>query len=134
MQYGPRITAIIVYLYVGQFLSRKRTAAALTELFGTPVSEGTVATMTTRAANGLGGFLEWVRTNIAAAPVVNFDETGLRVAGRLRWVHSASTGKYSLIFVHERRGTQGMDAAGVLPEFAGVAVHDAWAPYVRACW
>jgi hypothetical protein len=22
-----------------------------------------------------------------------------------------------------------MDAAGVLPDFAGVAVHDAWAPY-----
>lgn len=44
-------------------------------------------------------------------------------------MHSASTGKYSLIFVHDRRGTKGMDAAGVLPDFAGVAVHDAWAPY-----
>jgi transposase len=129
VQYGPRITAIIVYLYVGQFLSKKRTAAALAELFGTPISEGTVAAMTTRAAKGLGGFLEWVRANLAAAEVVNFDETGLRVEGRLRWVHSASTGKYSLIFVHDRRGTRGMDAAGVLPEFAGVAVHDAWAPY-----
>ena len=31
--------------------------------------------------------------------------------------------------VHERRGAQGSDAAGVLPCFAGVAVHDAWAPY-----
>lgn len=40
--------------------------------------------MTTRAANGLGGFLEWGRTNLAA---------------------------------------------GVLPCFAGVAVHDAWTPY-----
>ena len=85
--------------------------------------------MTSRAADGLGGFLEWTRTNLAAAEVVNFDETGLRVAGRLRWVHSASTGKYSLITVHDRRGTEGMDAAGVLPEFTGVAVHDAWAPY-----
>src|SRR5918997_2116352 len=56
--YGPRITAIILYLYVGQFLSKKRTAAALAELFGTPVSQGTVAAMTTRAAGGLGGFLE----------------------------------------------------------------------------
>lgn len=129
VQYGPRITAIIVYLYVGQFLSKKRTAAALAELFGTPVSQGTVAAMTSRAADGLGGFLEWTRTNLAAAEVVNFDETGLRVAGRLRWVHSASTGKYSLITVHDRRGTKGMDAAGVLPEFTGVAVHDAWAPY-----
>jgi len=66
--------------------------------------------MTTRAAGGLGGFLERTRANLAAAPVVNFDETGLRVEGKLRWVHSASTGKYSLIFVHDRRGTKGMDA------------------------
>ncbi len=54
VQYGPRITAIIVYLYVGQFLSRKRTAAALGELLGTPVSTGTVATMTSRAAEVTG--------------------------------------------------------------------------------
>ena len=36
VQYGPRITAIVLYLYVGQFLSKKRTAQALAELFGTP--------------------------------------------------------------------------------------------------
>ena len=116
-------------LYVGQFLSRKRTAAALAELFGTPVSAGTVSAMTTRAAAGLGGFTEWVRAHLVAAEVVNFDETGLRVEGKLRWVHSASTGKYSLITVHDRRGVKGMDAAGVLPDFGGIAVHDAWAPY-----
>ena len=34
VQYGPRITAIILYLYVGQFLSKKRTAVAMAELFG----------------------------------------------------------------------------------------------------
>jgi hypothetical protein len=129
VQYGTRITAIVVYLYIGQFLSRRRTAAALAQLFGTPVSPGTVAAMTSRAAGGLGGFTEWVRANLAAAEVVNFDETGLRVEGKLRWVHSASTGKYSLITVHDRRGVKGMDAAGVLPVFTGIAVHDAWAPY-----
>lgn len=129
VQYGARITAIVVYLYVGQFLSKKRTAAALAELFGTPISQGTVAAMTSRAAGGLDGFTEWVRANLAAAEVVNFDETGLRVEGKLRWVHSASTGKYSLITVHDRRGTKGMDAAGILPAFTGIAVHDAWAPY-----
>ena len=93
--YGPRIAAIIVYLYLGQFLSKKLTAQALAELFHTPVSEGTVAAMTRRAAAGLGGFREVVRARIAAAEVVHFDETGLRVEGKLRWVHSASTGKSS---------------------------------------
>jgi transposase len=129
VQYGPRIAAIIVYLYAGQFLSKKRTAQALSELFHTPVSGGTVASITRRAAAGLDGFRELVRDAITAAEVVHFDETGLRVQGKLRWVHSASTGKYALIWVHDKRGRVAMDAAGVLPSFTGIAVHDAWAPY-----
>src|SRR5206468_1327090 len=76
VQYGPRITAIILYLYLGQFLSKKRTAQALAELFGTPVSEGTVATMTRRAAGGLSDFLTVLRDRIAEAEVAGFDETG----------------------------------------------------------
>jgi len=128
-QYGPRITAIILYLYVGQFLSKKLTAAALAELFGTPVSEGTVAAMTRRATDGLDGFLSQVKDCIADAEVAGFDETGLRVAGTLHWVHCARTGKYTLITCHPQRGTKGIDAAGVLGRFRGVAVHDAWAPY-----
>ncbi|HSS26268.1 MAG TPA: IS66 family transposase [Mycobacterium sp.] len=129
VQYGPRITAIVLYLYVGQFLSKKRTAAALAELFGTPVCEATVATMTKRAADGLDEFLDQVTDRIAASEVAGFDETGLRVAGRLHWVHCARTGKYTLITCHPKRGRKGIDNAGVLARFRGVAVHDAWAPY-----
>jgi transposase len=129
VQYGPRVTAIILYLFVGQFLSKKRTAAALAELFGTPVSEGTVARMTKRAAEGLDIFLEEVADCIAASEVAGFDETGLRVAGKLHWVHCARTGKYTLITCHPKRGREGIDAAGVLRRFRGIAVHDAWAPY-----
>jgi transposase len=129
VQYGPRIAAIILYLYAGQFLSKKRTAQSLAELFGTPVSEGTVATVTKRAADGLGEFLGLVKERIAASEVAGFDETGLRVAGRLHWVHCARTGKYTLITCHPKRGGGGIDAAGVLGRFRGVAVHDAWAPY-----
>jgi transposase len=129
VQYGPRITAIILYLYAGQFLSKKRTAQALAELFGTPVSEGTVAAMTKRSADALDEFLSQVTDRIAACEVAGFDETGLRVAGTLHWVHCARTDKYTLITCHPKRGKKGIDAAGVLGRFRGVAVHDAWAPY-----
>jgi transposase len=129
VQYGPRVTAIILYLYVGQFLSKKRTAQALAELFGTPVSEGTVAAMTRRAADGLADFLTEVADRIAGSDVAGFDETGLRVAGTLHWVHCARTGTYTLITCHPKRGRKGLDDAGVLTGFRGVAVHDAWAPY-----
>jgi transposase len=129
VQYGPRIAAVIIYLYIGQFLSKNRTAQALAELFGVPLSPGTVAAVTARAAGKLDGFLERVRGNIAASDVAGFDETGFRVAGRLHWVHCARTGKYTLLVVHPRRGRKAMEAMGVLASFAGVAVHDAWAPY-----
>jgi transposase len=129
VQYGPRITAIIVYLYVGQFLSKKRTAQALAELFSTPLSGGTVAAAARRAAAGLGEFLDLVRNRLVDAEVVGFDETGLRVAGKLHWVHCARTDKYTLVTCHPKRGTAGIDDLGVLGRFRGVAVHDAWAPY-----
>lgn len=128
-QYGSRITAIVIYLYIGQFLSKDRTAQALADLFGVSVTGATVLSMTTRATAKLDGFLARARAEIAAAPVAHFGETGFRVEGKLRWVHSASTGTWSLITVHSARGTAAMDAAGALPSFTGVAVHDAWAPY-----
>jgi transposase len=56
---------------------------------------------------------------------------GARVAGRLHWVHSASTPLLSWFVVHPKRGVVAMDAAGVLPGFGGVAVHDGWSPYWR---
>jgi transposase len=129
VQYGPRATGIVLYLYVGQFLSKKRTAQALAELFGTPIAEATVARMTARAAAGLDGFLTEVGNRIAGSEVAGFDETGLRVAEKLHWVHCARTGKYTLITCHPKRGRDGINAAGVLGRFRGVAVHDAWAPY-----
>ena len=129
VQYGPRIAAVIIYLYIGQFLSRKRTAQALAELFGVPLSPGTVAGITARAAGKLDDFLGQARGNIAGSDVAGFDETGFRVAGRLHWVHCARTGKYTLLMVHPRRGRKAMEAMGILPSFAGAAVHDAWAPY-----
>jgi len=129
VQYGPRILAVIVYLYMGQYLSRSRTAKAMSELFSTPVAEGTVSAATAAAGADLGAFTGQVAARIAGADQAHFDETGFRVEGKLHWLHSASTALFSLITCHPRRGTKGMDAAGVLPHFAGVAVHDAWAPY-----
>ncbi len=129
VQYGPRLTAIGAYLWHGQFLSRGRTCQAIADLFGVTVSPGAVTAMVTRVAAALGPALEVIRQAVTAAPVAHFDETGFRVAGKLAWVHSASAGKFALITVHPRRGREGMDAAGVLPGFGGIAVHDAWAPY-----
>lgn len=132
VSYGPRVAAAMVYLYQGQFLSKDRTAQAMSDLLGVPVSAGTVAAITARAAlalSGPGGFTDTVRAQLRAEPLVHLDETGLRVAGRLHWLHSVGTRRFTLLHVHRRRGRTAIDAFGVLPGYGGIAVHDAWAPY-----
>jgi transposase len=129
VQYGPRIAGLAVGLWHGQFLAKARVAQIMGAVFGAPMAPATVASMATRLAGRLGGFLEAVREQIASASVAGFDETGFRVDGALAWVHCAQSGKYALLSLHPKRGRAAMDAAGVLPAFGGVAVHDAWAPY-----
>ena len=131
VQYGSHAAAIAVYLVLGQHLPVERTAFLLAELFGTPMATGTVAAWTARAAAGLAPFTTAVRAGLAKADVVHADETGLRVAGRLHWLHVACSSRFTALFCHRRRGKEAIDAAGVLPGCTGIVVHDAFAPYAR---
>jgi transposase len=131
VQYGPHAAAIAVYLCLGQHLPVERTAGLLAELFGTPMAAGTVAAWTARAAAGLAPFTAAARNALTGAEVVHVDETGLRVAGRLHWLHVATSDRFTALFCHRKRGKEAIDAAGVLPNFTGTLVHDAFAPYAR---
>ena len=128
-QYGPGIRALAVYLCVFQHLPYDRASQALRDIAGASVSAGTLSDWVARAAAGLTDFDERLRELLIAAQVAHFDETGARIAGRLGWVHSASTDKLTRCSAHSRRGGEAIDAAGVLPDFTGVAIHDGWAPY-----
>jgi transposase len=73
---------------------------------------------------------------IRAAAVVHFDETGVRVEGRLRWLHVACTALGTLYHLHDKRGTDGTDGLDVLAHLGSpqVAVHDGWKPYAQPCY
>src|SRR3954447_14053705 len=94
------------------------------------MSTGTVAAWTTRAAAELAPF-HCRRAHRANAQVLHLDETGLRVAGRPHWLHVASSARFTGLFCPRKRGKEAIDAAGVLPGFTGIAVHDAFPPYAR---
>jgi transposase len=129
--YGPGVRAVGAYLAVQRHLPVERAAQVLGDALGASVSAGTLVSLAAEGAVGLGGFVDRVREQLARAEVAHFDQTGARVAGRLHWVHSASTPLLSWFTVHPKRGVAAMDAAGVLRGFQGVAVHDAVAVTIR---
>jgi transposase len=128
VQYGPRLTGTGICLWHGQFLSRDRACRALSELFGCAPAPGALAAAARKTAGLIAPALIAITKYLISCEVVHLDETGFRAAGKLAWVHSASWGKFVLVTVHARRGKDGMTAAGVLPFFTGIAVHDAWKP------
>src|SRR4051794_26637873 len=95
------------------------------------MAAGTVAAWTTRAAAGLAPFTAAARRALAEAELVHADESGLRVAGRLHWLHVASSSRFTSLCCHRKRGKEAIDAAGVLPHCTGTGVHDTFAPYAR---
>jgi len=129
--YGPGVAALATYLLGRQHLPVERAAECLEEAFGAAVSTGWLSSLLPTAAARLDGFVAIAREQLAAAQVAHFDETGGRVAGRLHWIHVACTDTWTLFHLDAKRGKTAMDAAGILPAFAGVAVHDGLAAYRR---
>lgn len=127
--YGPRVAALAVYLLGRQHLPVERAAECLEEAFGAAVSTGWLSSLLPNAAARLDGFLAIAREQLAAAQVAHFDETGGRVAGKLHWIHVACNDTWTLFHLDRKRGRVAMDAAGVLPDFRGVAVHDGLVVY-----
>jgi transposase len=127
--YGPGVAALGVYLLGRQHLPVERAAECLADCFGAPVSTGYLASLLPNAAARLDGFLALVGKELTQAQVAHFDETGGRVNGKLWWIHVACTDTFTLYHLDRRRGKTAMDAAGILPSFTGVAVHDGLAAY-----
>jgi transposase len=129
VQYGPRIKATATYLLNVQLLPYERTAEMMDDLFGVPLSEGTLCTTIENASQALAGVVAAIANALKEAKIVHFDETGQRIAGKLHWLHVACTGRLTHYRSHPKRGKAAFDAIGILPAFAGLAVHDGLRAY-----
>jgi len=131
IQYGPRLTALVTYLNVYNHIPIERIVNFLSAWANLILSDGTVTNMIRRMSGILEGFEEGVKEKIMRAILAQFDESGLRVAGELHWVHSYSTETETFYAPHKKRGQEAMVAIGILPQFHGKGVHDCLKPYFR---
>jgi len=129
VQYGSRLKAQASYLNTYQLIPLARTCELLGDFYGHRPAEALVLDTNAVVADQVEPSLETIKQQLIASEIVHFDESGLRVEGRLNWLHVASTAQLTYYGVHSKRGRDGMAAMGILPEFKGRAVHDHWTPY-----
>jgi transposase len=122
VQYGDRITAIVVYLSAFQFVPLDRLATLMVDLFGVTISRASIETMSRRAGERLLCFADAVRQLILTAPVKHLDETGFRIVRTLKWLHIAATGWLTYYRI-------GADRGDMLSGVSGIVVHDHWQSY-----
>jgi len=128
-QYGPNVRALAVHLTQGQLLPFARAGELIKDLYRLDISPATLVQWTHEAAQLLAPTVVAIAQSVQVAAVVHVDESGLRVASRLQWLHTAVTATHTWYGVHLKRGMQAMDDDGILPNYAGTLVHDCWAPY-----
>ena len=131
VQYGSHFRGLTLYLFHQQFLPFNRLRQTCLDLFGQPLSLGTLTQTHEQAYQTLAPVESVIVRGLLQALVVNVDESGLRVAGCLQWLHVASTAQLTFYGVHGSRGTDAMDALGVLPHCHHWLVHDHWKPYYK---
>jgi len=131
VQYGPHFRGLMLYLSNQQILPFDRLRQVCKDLFGQPLSAGTLATINARASEALAPVEAAIIKAITQSPAVHADESGLRVAGKLHWLHVASTSLLTFFGVHGNRGAEAMDALGVLPHCLCWLIHDFWKPYLK---
>jgi transposase len=129
-QYGPRFRGLLVYLQNQQLIPPNRITQMMADIYGSSVSEATILDASRRTHDNLSPFETAVIEALCKSPILHADESGARTAGKLHWLHTASSESLTFYGIHEKRGTEALDHFNILPNFQGRLIHDFWKPYL----
>src|ERR671915_400271 len=108
------LKAAVVHLTQHHMLPAQRTAELMGALFDLLLSDATVLAAVEEARQRLEPTVTAIGQAISAAPIAHADETGLRVNGKLHWLHVLATGLLTWMGIHPHRGKKAFDAFGLL--------------------
>lgn len=129
IQYGPRLKTIGVLLTQWHNLPYQRTSQLMSSLFNVHVSQGSLCKWVEKVASLAQPQVEIIKVNLVNSSVLNVDESGMRVAKKLQWLHIAVTETATWYGLHPTRGMEAIKAHGLLPSYLGILVHDCFSPY-----
>lgn len=128
-QYGPGLLAFIAYARHFQMLPLERTADLVEDLFGMRPSEATILNAEQRLFGVLAPFEAETIDHLRRVTLRHLDETGMRVAAALHWIHVACTDRVAFFGAHKKRGRKALDAFGILAGAIGAICHDGYKSY-----
>ena len=131
IQYGNSVKAQGVYMSQQQLVPYDRVREYFAEQGGIPISAGSLFNFNHEAFDRLEEFESIAKKQLLAQPLLHADETGINVNGKLHWLHTVSSTKWTLFCAHPKRGGKALEAMGVLQSFAGTLCHDHWKPYFQ---
>ncbi len=128
--YGQRLHAMASLLNVEYRLPMKKISQLLKDLYGCSYNESTLFSANQRVYESLEPVEAQIKQQLLESAVVHADETGLRVEGRLHWVHTACSAFLCYLFVHPKRGRKALySEASLLKDFKQRAIHDCLSVY-----
>lgn len=130
-QYGASVKENAVCMSMYQLIPYDRIQTHFDEVFGLPISAGSVYNFNAEAYQRLEFFDALCRVHLTQQSVLHVDETSINIGGQRCWLHNASNEHWTYIAPHPRRGTEAMESMGILPNYKGLLVHDHWKPYYR---
>lgn len=128
-QYGASVKAMAVHLNQHHLVPLARTAALMQDLYGVNLSQASIQSFAQEAALALQATVAAIGQAVQDADIVHADETGIRVVGKLHWLHCAVTTTLTWLAPHAKRGKLAFEALDILQGIKGVLVHDGLASY-----
>lgn len=129
VQYGPGMQSVMSYLNIAQLLPCERTAEVCQDLFGHRPSAGSVVRAVGRCAEKVAPAVDRIAGVLRETKHLHADETGVRCAAHTEWIHVASNATHTLYHHSPKRGREGFEAGGVLPDYCGNLITDFWGSY-----
>jgi transposase len=126
--YGPRVQATVALCTGAYRLSKRLTRQMLDDVFGVPMSVGTISPLEQSTTVAVATPVEEARTYVHKQAVTHLDETSWRQGGKHAWLWVAGTSWVTVFVVRLSRG--GPVARELLGEtFAGILVTDRYSAY-----
>src|SRR5256712_3067647 len=102
--YGPRVQATVALCTGAYRLSKRTTHQVMEEVFGVPMSVGTISPLEHATTEALAAPVEEARTYVHEQAMAHLDETSWRQGGKRAWLWAAVTSLVTVFVVRLSRG------------------------------